>query len=379
MTIAQAEKKIRNAWIASVIVGLINLLLVFTTSVWFLIDVFLMIVFTFGIYKKSRVAAIGMFIYFLVSRLAWWAAVLSAVLSAGYSILPWILIGGVLLYFFFEGARGAIIYHQLRAGKGPLASPPASYVYPMSVARLRKRAWLMVLLVGVVVAAVIVGSAMIFYLSSGPYVGGCVARGVGEELKAAGCDSSEAFGRISKLNRREVVIGFDEPDCPDDTDSFGRFDRKESALSDVGCIRNLVPPHPGDPGRGGGILRSGDCIDSAIFFREVACSAEASGHLVGLVASPSDCPPATLDLITRNTGHRPVLCLDSGKDVLAPGDCIADPSQSIFVSPKVPCNSVNRAAMVVARAPTARACPPATRLTLASKSGTVNTQVLCLR
>ena len=179
MTIAQAEKKIRNAWIASVIVGLINLLLVFTTSVWFLIDVFLMIVFTFGIYKKSRVAAIGMFIYFLVSRLVWWAAVLSAVLSAGYSILPWILIGGALLYFFFEGARGAIIYHQLRAGKGPLASPPASYVYPMSVARLRKRAWLMVLLVGVVVAAVIVGSAMIFYLSSGPYVGGCVARGRG--------------------------------------------------------------------------------------------------------------------------------------------------------------------------------------------------------
>lgn len=375
MTIMQAEKKIRNAWIASIIAGLLNLLFAFTVSIWSSMDALMMLIFTFGIYKKSRVAAIGMFIYFLASRIVW-TAILSA---AGSSVMPGILVGSAFLYFYFEGARGAIIYHRLRSSKELLTGPPVPYVYPMSVARLRKRAWLTVLLASVVVMAVIVGSIMVMDRSSGPYVGGCVAHGVGEGLKAAGCDSSEAFGRISKLNRQEVSFGSDEPDCPDDTDSFGRFDTKESTLSNIGCIRNLVSPHPGDPGRGGGILRSGDCIDSAISLHEMACSTEASGHLAGLVATPSDCPPATLDLITRNTGHRPVLCLDSGKDVLAQGDCIADPSQSIFGSPKVPCTSVDRTAIVVARAPTVRACPPMTRLTLASKSGTVNTQVLCLR
>lgn len=260
-----------------------------------------------------------------------------------------------------------------------MAGPPlAPYVYPMSVARLRKRAWLTVLLAGVLLVAVIAASAMILDRSSGPHVGGCVAHSESDKLKPAGCDSSEAFGQIIKLNR-EAFIGLGEPDCPDDTDSFGRFDRRESALSDMGCIRNLTPPHPGAPGGGGGILRAGDCIDGAIFLHEVACSVEASGHLVGLVPTASDCPPATLDLITRNTGHRPVLCLDSGKDVLAPGDCIVNPSQAIFGSPKVPCGSANRIAIVVARAPTADACPPTTRSTLAAKSGTADTRVICLQ
>jgi hypothetical protein len=260
-----------------------------------------------------------------------------------------------------------------------LAGPPAPYVYPMSVARLRKRAWLKVLLAGVLLVAVVPASALILHRSSGPHVGACVAHGEGDEMKSADCGSSEAFGRIIKLYRHKV-IGFDELDCPADTDRFGRFGRTESGLSDmVGCIRNLAPPHPGDPGSGGGILRAGDCIDGPILLKEVACSVEASGHLVGLVATASNCPPSTLDLITRNTGPRPVLCLDSGKDVLAPGDCIADPSQLIFGSLKVPCDSVSRIAMVVARAPTAPACPPTTQSTLASKSGTVHTRVICLQ
>jgi hypothetical protein len=384
MTIIQAEKKIRNAWIVGLISGLTTLIFTLAAAtsqdgtidlagtivtVWYLIDVGLIFLFAFGIYIKSRVAAVGMFIYFLVSKLMMWGAAF----SSGASLISLgILIGAVCLYFYFEGARGAIIYHRLRSGKELI-------VDPMSVTRLRKRAWATVILAGIVVATVVVASVMILNLSSGPHVGDCVAHGRGDELKAAACDSSQAFGRISKLNRQEVLIGFDEPDCPDDTDSFGRFDRKESTLSDVGCIRNLVPPHPGDPGGGGGILRAGDCIDSAVFLREVTCSAEASGHLVGLAATASNCPPATLDLITRNAGHRPVLCLDSGKDVLAPGDCIADPSRSIFGSPKVSCDSVNRTAMVVARAQTAGGCPSATRSTLASKSGTVDTRVVCLQ
>jgi serine/threonine-protein kinase len=133
MTLIQAKKKIRNAWIAGLISGFITLIFTLvaatseggavniqgtTASIWNLLDVFLTFLFTFGIYMKSRVAAIGMFIYFLIGKLAMWAT--------GPS-LPGILIGVVFMYFYFEGARGAITYHQLRqsyAPDKPVTAPP---------------------------------------------------------------------------------------------------------------------------------------------------------------------------------------------------------------------------------------------------------------
>jgi uncharacterized membrane protein (GlpM family) len=133
VTLIQAKKKIRNAWIAGLISGFLTLIFTLvaatsesgavniqgtTASIWNLLDVFLTFLFTFGIYMKSRVAAIGMFIYFLISKLAMW--------TAGPT-LPGILTGVVFIYFYFEGARGTLAYHRLRqsyAPDKPLTDPP---------------------------------------------------------------------------------------------------------------------------------------------------------------------------------------------------------------------------------------------------------------
>lgn len=135
MTLTQAEKKIRTAWILGLISGFVTLLFTLvaatseggtadfqgtTVSLWYLLDVFLIFLLTFGIYRRSRVAAIGMFIYFLLSKLIMWSVGLSV---AGSSVLPGILTGIAFLYFYFEGARGAITFHQLRQGNPPIGSP----------------------------------------------------------------------------------------------------------------------------------------------------------------------------------------------------------------------------------------------------------------
>jgi hypothetical protein len=91
-----------------------------TVSLWYLLDVFLIFLLTFGIYRKSRVATIGMFIYFLLSKLMIWSVGLSV---AEPSAPPGILTGIVFLYFYFEGARAAIALHQRQQDHPPVTSP----------------------------------------------------------------------------------------------------------------------------------------------------------------------------------------------------------------------------------------------------------------
>jgi hypothetical protein len=131
MTIAEAEKKIKIAWIVGIISGFVTLIFTLvvatsaggtvevqgiTVSLWMFLDIFLIFLFTFGIYMKSRVAAVGMFIYALISKLIMWGAGFSA---AGAPALPGVVLGIAILYLYFEGARGAIAYHQLRAEDVP--------------------------------------------------------------------------------------------------------------------------------------------------------------------------------------------------------------------------------------------------------------------
>jgi hypothetical protein len=65
-----AEKAIKNAWIAGIISGVITLLAIFFLAgidLFNLIDVALIFGLAFGIYKKSRAAAVIMLIYFAIS------------------------------------------------------------------------------------------------------------------------------------------------------------------------------------------------------------------------------------------------------------------------------------------------------------------------
>lgn len=134
MTIEQAKKKIRTAWIIGLISGFITLFFTVaaamnaggtltiqgtTLGLGVLLDVFLIFVLTFGIYMKSRVAAVGMFVYFLGSRLL----MLADVPAIDTSTVISLLVAITILYFYAEGARGAVMYHRFRQGYSPDASP----------------------------------------------------------------------------------------------------------------------------------------------------------------------------------------------------------------------------------------------------------------
>lgn len=129
MTLDQAVRRIRVAWIVGLISAAVTLVVTLvavnqggtlnlqgtTIEIFNLADVFLILLLTFGIYVKSRVAAIGMLIYFLASKIV----MLAAGFNAGAAF-----VGIVALYFYFEGARGTITYHRLWQS-GNLANPPA--------------------------------------------------------------------------------------------------------------------------------------------------------------------------------------------------------------------------------------------------------------
>lgn len=104
-------KKIKNAWIAGVIS--IAVTVVFTLismsgtdilglDAFAFIDVFLMTIFTFGIYKKSRICAVLMLLLFAANKVIMW-------FNAGtVSGLPLAL---VFLWFYIMGVIGTFQYH----------------------------------------------------------------------------------------------------------------------------------------------------------------------------------------------------------------------------------------------------------------------------
>jgi len=111
-TIEDAEKGIKQAWIAGVISGAITLLVVILSaaglnlgfSLFALIDVVLIFLFSFGVYKKNRLAAVLLLAYYLINQ---------AIRIAGGSG------GGIILvalftWFFIQGVRGAFLYHKLK-------------------------------------------------------------------------------------------------------------------------------------------------------------------------------------------------------------------------------------------------------------------------
>ncbi len=115
MDIEKAEKAIRNAYIAGIVSGVITLLVTLAAvggvsimgfDLWNLLDVFLIFGLTYGIYRKSRVCAITMLVYFVGNRLLFFSEL---GLSAGG------LFGAILFgYFFFQGIRGTLVYHSLK-------------------------------------------------------------------------------------------------------------------------------------------------------------------------------------------------------------------------------------------------------------------------
>jgi hypothetical protein len=86
----------------------------------------------------------------------------------------------------------------------------------------------------------------------------CITQ-VGGGWNKVDCTDPDAQAKVTKVSHAEGNQRFTaRPDCPPGTDL---------ALSQPGattvtyiCGRNLNPPHPGDPGNGGGIIEVGDCV-----------------------------------------------------------------------------------------------------------------------
>ena len=121
----RCEAAIRNGWIAALIslgltlvFGIIgffaqsdNEVLNYFLDPFILVDVVLMAIMAFFIYKKSRTAATAMFIYFLGSKLIQWYDL------GNVQGLPMAL---VFLYFYFNAMQGTFIWHSKYKNQKPV-------------------------------------------------------------------------------------------------------------------------------------------------------------------------------------------------------------------------------------------------------------------
>ncbi|MGP2436774.1 hypothetical protein [Streptomyces sp. JW3] len=134
------------------------------------------------------------------------------------------------------------------------------------------------------------------------------------------CGSERAAARV--VARHDGRAG-DGPPCPATTDFVLHISEQRPAADEDGdgavprgyaCMRNLQPPHPGDPGGGGGPRTVvGDCVYEAGAgqVRETACAGTGERapqyKVTEAVSDRARCPAATA-LYVRLGGERPVGC-----------------------------------------------------------------------
>lgn len=134
------------------------------------------------------------------------------------------------------------------------------------------------------------------------------------------CTGERAAARV--VARHDGTVR-DGPRCPEATDFVLHISEQRPASDEDGdgavpqgyaCMRNLQPPHPGDPGGGGGPRTIvGDCVYGSGYgqVRETACDGtgrrEPQFKVVRAVAERAECPGPTA-LYVRLGGKRPVGC-----------------------------------------------------------------------
>ncbi|MER5950544.1 hypothetical protein ABT127_31345 [Streptomyces sp. NPDC001904] len=143
--------------------------------------------------------------------------------------------------------------------------------------------------------------------------GECGARGPASFGEVA-CRSESAVARVLARHDGGPSGG---PVCPAGTDfvlHISESDPAGIASRGFACMRNLEPPHPGDPGGGGGPRTVvGDCVYAAGEgrVRETACDGSgerAPQYRVGSAVRVRDrCPPSTA-LYVALGGGAPVGC-----------------------------------------------------------------------
>jgi hypothetical protein len=115
MNIEEAKKAIKIAWILALVSGGITLIFgIFSKYIQdtvpinanfgFVLDALIIFGLAFGIYKKSRICAVIMFVYFFDSQFRF------TISSRTVYNIPLAL---VFLFYFYQGIRGTFYYHKL--------------------------------------------------------------------------------------------------------------------------------------------------------------------------------------------------------------------------------------------------------------------------
>jgi serine/threonine-protein kinase len=115
-------KKIKHGWVAALFVAGVILVITLVVmsgteiigfSAWKLFDVALILGLAFGIYKKSRVCAVLMLVYFIAFKILIMAE------TGRPSGIPMAL---VIAYFFWQGVSGTFAYHKFKKQKFALTT-----------------------------------------------------------------------------------------------------------------------------------------------------------------------------------------------------------------------------------------------------------------
>ena len=158
LTQEAALKHIKHAWVAGVVSGSMTLLLIAIAASgstvvaelgvdwWSLIDVVAIFGLSLGIYKKSRICSLLMFVYFVGSKIILWATM------GNVRGVPLAILFG---YFFFQGIRATFAYHSLSEQTAPEKEGSRMPKWLWTVGGVF--AFLAVALVGLLVYAFIVG------------------------------------------------------------------------------------------------------------------------------------------------------------------------------------------------------------------------------
>lgn len=125
-------------------------------------------------------------------------------------------------------------------------------------------------------AAATPGSTAAGDVTRAPVVGECAAavEGTPWQYVYRACDDERATVRLTQTLPSPAPA---DSSCPEGTDTVAQVTQDAGSAAGDGalwCLRNLSPPHPGDPGGGGGQLVVGDCLGTATSGRSVEVPCE---------------------------------------------------------------------------------------------------------
>lgn len=126
MDMAKAEKSIKKAWVAGLVWSVIILIGLIQNPGLNpnLFSLILVLGLTYGIFKKSRFAAVVMLLYFMFTL---GLALIAYFVKYGLSTNPLILFGTILflggfVYYFIQGIVGTFTYFSLTYESGQAAA-----------------------------------------------------------------------------------------------------------------------------------------------------------------------------------------------------------------------------------------------------------------